>query len=167
MILEIKQGDILDIDAEVLICSANTMLNMSGGVGGALLVRYGDCMQQWLRNYLLHRQMTSVKPGTIVQAPSCGTPYRFVLHAVAINVFYETSHALLVTIIQDALYICSNHHVKSVALTALATGFGRFPLTQFAQVLHEVMKDSYDSVEKITVCLEKTGEAEELQKALA
>jgi hypothetical protein len=38
----VKSGNILDENADVLICSANVFLNLSGGVGGAILLRCGD-----------------------------------------------------------------------------------------------------------------------------
>lgn len=42
----VKQGDILAEPADVLVCSANVSLNLSGGVGGEILRRYGDGMQK-------------------------------------------------------------------------------------------------------------------------
>ena len=48
----VRGGDILDVSADVLICSANVYLNLSGGVGGAFLLRYGTSMQDALQDYL-------------------------------------------------------------------------------------------------------------------
>lgn len=42
----LKSGDILDEPADVLVCSANVFQNLSGGVGGAILLRYGDAVQR-------------------------------------------------------------------------------------------------------------------------
>jgi O-acetyl-ADP-ribose deacetylase (regulator of RNase III) len=44
----IKHGNIIDESADALICSANVMLNLSGGVGADLLGRYGLAMQKEL-----------------------------------------------------------------------------------------------------------------------
>jgi O-acetyl-ADP-ribose deacetylase (regulator of RNase III) len=41
MEVEIKQGDVLEQGADVLICSLNIYLNLSGGVGGEILRRHG------------------------------------------------------------------------------------------------------------------------------
>src|SRR5437763_11221519 len=51
----IRHGDILDEPADVLICSANPFLTLSGGVGGALLLRYGPSLQSELNEYLAGR----------------------------------------------------------------------------------------------------------------
>ena len=79
----ICHGNILDVKADALICSANVQLNMSGGVGGEILVRYGDQMQKELRRYLSERGKTFVASGTIVETPPCGTSFSLVFHAVA------------------------------------------------------------------------------------
>lgn len=88
---QLYHGDILDIPADVLVCSANVYLNLSGGVGGAFLQRYGLKMQEALREYLAATGVSHVPCGTVVEMPPCGSPYRAVLHAVAVDAFYETS----------------------------------------------------------------------------
>jgi hypothetical protein len=48
----VSSADILDAKADGLICSANPNLNLSGGVGGAFLLRYGTEMQDFLHGHL-------------------------------------------------------------------------------------------------------------------
>ena len=72
-------GDILDVPADILICSANVYLTLSGGVGGAFLLRYGPEMQENLRQYLTARGVRHVPRGSVVEMPPCGSPYRAVL----------------------------------------------------------------------------------------
>lgn len=51
----VKHDDILDEPADVLVCSANPWLNLSGGVGGEILLRYGPQMQEELHRLLAGR----------------------------------------------------------------------------------------------------------------
>jgi hypothetical protein len=44
----VAHGDLLDTDADGLLCSANPSLNLSGGVGGAFSMRFGPEMQTFL-----------------------------------------------------------------------------------------------------------------------
>ena len=162
----ICHGNILDVKADALICSANVQLNMSGGVGGEILVRFGDPMQKELHHYLSERGISFVAPGTVVKTSPCGTPFSMVLHAVAIDVFYETSHELIVSTIRRALEICSENEIKTVTLTALATGYGRYPLNQFALVLLELQKEKFPALKEITVCLRNENDANELVEYL-
>ena len=92
---QVHHGEILDLPADGLICSANVQLNLSGGVGGAILQRYGNEMQTLLHQHLEDRGLRHVLVGECVLMPSCGTPYRAVAHAVAIDGFYDTSAELI------------------------------------------------------------------------
>lgn len=42
--ISVIHGDILDIKADYLVSSGNPWLNMSGGVNGSLLERYGSML---------------------------------------------------------------------------------------------------------------------------
>ena len=48
----LKCKNIVDETADVLVCSANVSLNLSGGVGAELLGRYGVTMQKALHDVL-------------------------------------------------------------------------------------------------------------------
>jgi len=87
----VKHADILMEPADVLVCSANPFLNLSGGVGGEILLRYGDEMQTDLHRHLASRHLRFVQRGEVVQTASCGTPFKAVLHAVAVDGFYQSS----------------------------------------------------------------------------
>lgn len=52
MRVHIKIGDVLNESADILVASANPFLNLSGGVGGALLERCGPELQDELWRYL-------------------------------------------------------------------------------------------------------------------
>ena len=62
----VKSGDILDEQADVLICSANPFLYLSGGVGGSFLYRYGPAMQEELQEHLRKIGLKYVERGAIV-----------------------------------------------------------------------------------------------------
>lgn len=154
----ICHGDILDLKADALICSANVQLNLSGGVGGAILVRYGDQMQKELRQYLSERKISVVSPGTIVKTSSCETPFSVVF----LDSFYETSHELLLSTLRRALALCSENGTETVALIALATGYGRYSLKEFALVLKDLKAENFPDLKSVTVCLRNEYDAAEL-----
>ena len=159
-------GDILDLSAEAIICSANAQLNMSGGVGGAILVRHGDRMQQELWSYLKNHNTSFVSTGTVIQTTPCGTPYTLVLHAVAIDVFYQTNSDIITTTIRRALAICVRSNVKTVALTALATGYGKYPIVKFGECIRSIMNECFFPIKTITICMQNPSDAEELADML-
>ncbi len=59
----VSHADILDTEADGLICSANPSLNLSGGVGGAFLLQYGTGMQEILHSHLRSTGQRFIEPG--------------------------------------------------------------------------------------------------------
>lgn len=155
------QGDILDVPADVLICSANTYLNLSGGVGGAFLLRYGSAMQEALHKYLAERSIRHVDRGTVIAMPSCNSPYLAVMHAVAVDGLYESTNEVLVAVLEESLRMAVKFGAKSVALTALATGYGRLPISEFGRALAQVARENFQ-LERVTIGLRKHEDIDEL-----
>ena len=118
-------GNALDCEADALICSANPSLSLSGGVGGELLLRYGQTMQDFLREWLKRSQLPCVVPGSVVVAPGGGSPFRVVIHAVAIDAFYDTSAAIIAKAYSAAFAEAVTIGCKSIASACLACGYGR------------------------------------------
>src|SRR4026207_1548801 len=122
MKLIVKHGDVLDEAVDVLVCTANPTLSMSGGVNGALLSRGGAEVQAELRRYLAARGLRAVEPGTAGgagpgPAPAAGPRTRAALvrtgpgplavkhlfHAVGVNAFYESSPDVIDSLLRTAL----------------------------------------------------------------
>src|SRR5262245_60923923 len=108
----VKQGNILDEPADVLVCSANVFLNLSGGVGGEILLRYGEGMQLELRLHLAERGLHFVPQGEVVRCGPCGTPFQAVLHAVAVDGFYQSSPAVIETVVARSLQMAASLGAK-------------------------------------------------------
>jgi O-acetyl-ADP-ribose deacetylase (regulator of RNase III) len=71
----LKTGNILDEPADVLICSANPHLTLSGGVGADLLARYGGAMQDYLQQQMRSVLRTMLSAGKLfhIAAQNCPT----------------------------------------------------------------------------------------------
>jgi O-acetyl-ADP-ribose deacetylase (regulator of RNase III) len=162
----VKQGNILDEPADVLVCSANVFLNLSGGVGGEILLRYGDAMQQELRRHLTDRGLHFVPQGEVVSCAPCRTPFQAVLHAVAVDGFYQSSPAVIEAVVARSLQRAGSLGAKRVALTALATGYGRMALADFALGLRPLLAREFPPVAEVVVCLRNRHHVEELSAAL-
>lgn len=142
-------GEILELSADTLVCSGNPQLNLSGGVGGELLRRYGAAMQQFLHDWLRQRSLRYVTPGTVVAAPSCGTPFRVVLHAVAIDAFYDTSPELIAQTYDAAFAEASRLGCRTVASTCLACGYGRATPEMFLAAVRRSVGRSIEGIDQV------------------
>lgn len=155
-------GDLLDVPADVLVCSANVYLNLSGGVGGAFALRYGSTMQDFLQAYLAWNGLRFVRRGAVVEAPPCGGPYRVVLHAVAVDAAYDTSPEVVAAVLAECLIRSAAHGARSVAMTAVGTGYGRLSLPEFAEGLRRVMGRTFPPIERVVLGVRSRHDAEEL-----
>lgn len=162
----VKHIDILEEPADVLVCSANPFLTLSGGVGGAFLLRYGDEMQRKLMEFLSGSHRRYVDCGTVVKMPPCGSPYLAVLHAVGVNGFYESSPEVVAAVIRKSLEIAASINACNVALAAIATGYGRLSLEGFADSIRSLMDFRISPITQVAICLECQHQAQELASLL-
>ncbi|HEX3599593.1 MAG TPA: macro domain-containing protein [Lacipirellulaceae bacterium] len=163
---QVRVDDILEVEADVLVCSANVYLTMSGGVGGAFAQRFGTAMQENLFQFLAERGLRHVNQGDIVEMPACGSTYRAVLHAVAVDGTYDTTPAVVTDLVVACLRRASELAAQSVALTALATGYGRQSIAFFGQALAPVMVMDFAPVNRVIVGVRSTSDADELRSVL-
>lgn len=160
-----KHADILDEPADVLVCSANVFLNLSGGVGGAILLRCGRGMQDELHAHLAARNGRFVQRGEVVQSGPWGLPFKAVLHAVAVDGFYQTSVDVVSATISRSLEIAAGLGAKRVALTALGTGFGRLKMRDFGRAVAALRNASWPPIESVVVCVRTADDRDALASA--
>ena len=158
-------GDILDQPAEILVCSANPFLTLSGGVGGAFLLRYGALMQEQLQAHLDRLGVRHVPPETVVCMPPCNSPYHAVLHAVAVDGFYESSPAAITRVVRQIMTIAVQRKAASVVMPALATGYGHLSMADFIEALRP-LRETLDGPARMILCLKREEDAILARKVL-
>lgn len=160
MRISVKHGDILDERVDVLICTANPQLNMSGGINGEILCRGGEDVQRELHAYLERTHRKYVAAGTVVTTGR--GPLRdvgHIVHAVSITAWYESSAALIETTVENALSEAARLAAKTVALPGLAMGYGRLPTADFAQGLKSALSREYPPIEELRIVLYRESDA--------
>jgi len=149
----LKAGNILDEPADVLICSANAHLTLSGGVGSDALARFGPAMQAALEQIVRQRSPHFIPRGEVISYSGDSVPYRAVLHAVAIDGWYDSSPKIIAEIVTKSLNLAAGFAARRVALTALATGFGHLSLPEFAEGIRPLVSQEFAPIEEICICL--------------
>ena len=162
----VKQGDVLDEAVDVLICTANPTLGMSGGVNGALLARGGAGVQTELKQYLVQRERMSVEQGTVVLTGPGPLAVKHILHAVGVNAFYESSVDVIATLLKKALSEAAGLGARSVATPAIATGYGPLTIADFGQALVSALSNTYPGVEELRVVLRDPADAALIRRAV-
>lgn len=156
MIACIQHIDILDCPADALIYSTNVLLNCSGGVGACLLGRYGGEVQKDLHSFLDKRGIRHLERGTVLQHVTTGMPYQKVFHTVPCDGFYETTKEIIADILRQSLQECvDGGAVRTIAMSALATGYGHLGYEEFFRIATSVLaEEAFASLELVTICIE-------------
>src|SRR5690242_9946446 len=135
--LRLKCGDVFDETGDVLICPANSQLNLSGGVNGEILRRCGAGLQAELHDHLRRLGVKYVDPGTVIATSAAPLRYRQILHAVAIDAFYETDMETVAGTIENVWRMANYLSLPNVVMSALATGYGRMSMHDFGLALRK------------------------------
>jgi O-acetyl-ADP-ribose deacetylase (regulator of RNase III) len=167
MKLILKQCDILDIKAEILVCSANVSLNLTGGVGADIIKRCGAGMQEELHEMLESRTPKYASQGEVYVCNPHGLPYKTVFHAVAVNPLYNSSIQVIEKLLEKVFLKAQEFDAQSIALTALATGFGNLTLEDFAKGLKPHLSKDYPPLKELYVCQIEDYRFAELQEAFS
>ena len=154
MKLEFYHGDILDLQVDVLVCSANVSLNLSGGVGGALLSRYGADLQTELHSKLPTTAPRFAKRGDVIITHPKNTPYKAVFHAVAVDAFYNSSCDIIHNICRKVFLKAAEEKAESLALPLLATGYGHLPVTEFIKGFSQALEADYSPLRKVIIAVQ-------------
>lgn len=161
-----KAGDIVDEEVDVLVSSGNIYLNLSGGVGGEIVHRGGRDVQAELHQYLKDNNIKYVKPGFVLRVNPGPTKAKHVLYAVAVDLWYNSSIELVSGVIKKALGMADELGAKTVALPALATGYGRLKMEEFAKGLQDALTSEYPSIEELRIVLKNNEAISKVEKVL-
>ena len=155
----VEVGDILDVRADVLVCSANPFLNLSGGVGGAFLLRYGSDMQTALHTIFAEQSRKHFPRGTVIATPPCGSSYRCVLHAIAVDASYESNVEVIGEVVCKCLTMAASAGAETIALPLLATGYGKLEPTDFAAGVKPIVNKEFPPLERAIICARRETDA--------
>jgi O-acetyl-ADP-ribose deacetylase (regulator of RNase III) len=137
--MDILISDILDLDVDVIVNSANPSLLAGGGVCGAIHRAAGSQLEE------ASRVLGPIKPGNAVVTPGFNLKAKFVIHAVAPRYMYgsEEEEQQLQSAYETALVLASQlEGVSSIAFPSMGTGIYRWPLERASVLAIEALKNS-------------------------
>lgn len=134
----IRHGDIVDAVADAIVFSSNEHLFLSGGAGASLLGKHGRPLQEAMHRIMAGRGIKVAPLGAVFEIEPAETWGRM-FAVVAANGFYETSREDTVAALREVLRRCAEiEGVKTVAITALGTGYGNMEIEDFVEIFCEV-----------------------------
>ena len=158
-------GDVLDASADVLISTANPWLNMSGGVNGAICEREAD-IQLELRAHLESIGESAIPATSVVRTSAGALPFSHIIHAVAIDPFYDSSHQIVADTLSAAFDLAVSLGANSVAMPTLATGYGPMTIDAFARAFAGTVFGHYP-IDTVTIVVRSDENAGIINTVLA
>jgi O-acetyl-ADP-ribose deacetylase (regulator of RNase III) len=73
---------------------------------------------------------------------------------------------LVTTVVTKALQMAAALSASKVALAAIATGYGRLSLEEFAAGIKPIMETSFPPIEEVALCLRNRDDAQVLSELL-
>jgi O-acetyl-ADP-ribose deacetylase (regulator of RNase III) len=133
--IEIWNGDICELEVDAIVTPANGSLWMSTGVAGAIKRAGGDTIE-----FAAIRQ-GPVELGTAVVTPAGTLAARAVIHAVSLDRDRRTTAETLEAAIRSAMARAREIGATSIAVPALGSGVGGFPLEEGARITVATVRD--------------------------
>jgi O-acetyl-ADP-ribose deacetylase (regulator of RNase III) len=124
-------------------------------------------VQRELKAHLATIGKRFVEPASVVRTgPGPLTHVKHILHAVAINAWYESGPERVAETVTNALTAAAGLEARTVALPGLAMGYGKLPAEKFAAGVGLALAREYPPVEELRVVLWRDDEAERVRRVL-
>ena len=128
--LEVIQGDITEQkDIAAIVNAANAYLRTGGGVAGAIHMNAGAKLEEE------SVKLGPIKPGEAVITGAYNLPNKYVIHCLGPVYNRDKPHdKLLANCYKNAIKICEEKEIESIAFPAISTGAFGYPVEEAAQV---------------------------------
>lgn len=135
----IKVGEVLTEPAELLISTANPWSNLSDGGNGAIREAVGPDLQTGLHELMKQQGMTALPAGTVVRSNAYALPFKRILHAAAIDRFYDSTKDIAGVTFEKALDMALERQARTASSPMLATGYGPMSIGDFGSAVAPVL----------------------------
>lgn len=162
--IQLWNGDICELEVDAIVNPANPSLWMSTGVGQALKARAGDEVE-----FAAVRQIP-VSVGDAVVTSAGRLAARVLIHAVSLDRDRRTSGQAIETALRSVFARAREQAVTSLALPALGTGVGGFPMDDAASISVATVRDELrrsPDIETVTFALRGATAYAAFERALA
>ncbi len=145
VIIEIVQGDITkQPDIEAIVNAANAYLRRGGGVAGAIHRAAGPELEKECEKY------APIKPGEAVITKGYKLPNKYVIHCLGpVYGKDRPEDKFLSLCYKNALKICEEKEISSIAFPAISTGFFGYPIEEATEVALKTCLEIIPQLKKV------------------
>lgn len=135
--IEISEGDITKVKADVIVNAANSTLLGGGGVDGAIHRAAGQDLQKECRT------LNGCQKGEAKITNGYNLPAKYIIHTVGPVYGQEDGKEdeILKNCYKNSLELARKNNLKSIAFPAISTGCYKFPRDKAAIIVMETISD--------------------------
>lgn len=148
--IKLVQGDITELDTDVIVNAANAQLILGGGVAGAIRRKGGPTIQE----------ECNLIGGTFVGGAVITTggnlKAKHVIHAVGPRMGEGSEDNKLKNAVINSLKLMDEHMLTSIAFPAISTGIFGYPIERCAKVMISATKEYLNGksqIKEVVFCL--------------
>jgi O-acetyl-ADP-ribose deacetylase (regulator of RNase III) len=162
--IEIRHGDITELDVDAIVNAANNDLQLGGGLAGAIRRKGGPGIQAECD------EIGTIPVGGAAITSGGELKARHVIHAASMPLGGATTAHALRSSTAHALRIASQKGLKTIALPAIGAGIGGFPTRECAEIMLREAEKHFEqptSIEKVLFVLLDQGALVAFQEVFA
>ena len=161
--IKLVQGDITDIDADVIVNAANARLILGGGVAGAINRKGGTKIQEECN------EIGGTFVGGAVITTGGNLKAKKVIHAVGPRMGEGDEDSKLTNAVLNSLKLMDKHELKIIAFPAISAGIFRYPIDRCAKIMINTAKKyltGETQIKEVIFCLFTNSDYEVFIKEL-
>ncbi|MFX0047700.1 MAG: macro domain-containing protein [Candidatus Hermodarchaeota archaeon] len=161
--IKLVQGDITELDIDVIVNAANAQLILGGGVAGAIRNKGGSKIQEECN------KIGGTFVGGAVITSGGNLKARHVIHAVGPRMGEGNEDKKLENAITNSLKLMDEHRLKIIAFPAISTGIFGYPIDKCAKIMISTVKEylgGETQIEEVIICLYSNPDYEIFNKEL-
>jgi O-acetyl-ADP-ribose deacetylase (regulator of RNase III) len=148
--IKLIQGDITEINADVIVNAANAQLILGGGVAGAIRRKGGALIQEECN------KIGGSFVGGAVITTGGDLKAKYVIHAIGPRMGEGNEDEKLKNATLNSLKLMDEHELKTIAFPAISTGIFGYPIEKCAKIMISTAKEYLSGetqVEEVIFCL--------------
>ncbi|MFW9898786.1 MAG: macro domain-containing protein [Candidatus Thorarchaeota archaeon] len=161
--IKLKQGDITELDTDVVVNAANAQLMMGGGVAGAIRRKGGPAIQEECN------EIGGTFVGGAVITTGGNLKAKHVIHAVGPRMGEGGEDEKLKNATLNSLKLMDEHKLKTIAFPAISTGIFGYSINRCAKMMISTVKEYLrrdTQIEEVIFCLYTSSDFDVFEKEL-
>lgn len=161
--IKLIQGDITDLNTDVIVNAANAQLRLGSGVAGAIRRKGGPLIQEECN------KIGGTFVGGAVITTGGDLKAKRVIHAVGPRMGEGMEDEKLKNATLNSLKLMDEHELKSITFPAISTGIFGYPIEKCAKIMISAAKEYLSGetqIEEVVFCLYSKLDFEVFKKEL-